>query len=190
MRVIKGVVSKIFNKDIPTDKYDNVTRLSVQIGEEWIGFGGKKFPGLSVKQGGSWVDVKEGDTVECVVEDNGDFINGKTTGVKLVSKGSGAPPAQPKSAQAKAPQAQKTTGVDWDKRDTDIKPGMFFNNACQIAMNENKKVSVDSIVAAYRMVEKAYEECRNGTAAEQYRPQASDYDGETGPDPMDDDIPF
>ena len=186
-KLIQGKIEKIVSKPIPADKYENVFRLSVKVGEEWVGLGGVKKEGLSIQKGKEWINLKEGDEVVITAEENGDFLNAKRSDVKLIkaaiaTPGSPLPPKKPTAAAQSS-----STFVD---RDLEIKAGMFFNKAVEVAIaQKGQAVSKQSVVQAYQMLEEAYAECRSAKKAPEPRDVAPDEEPEESGG-FDDDIPF
>ena len=181
-KLIQGKIEKIVSKPIPADKYENVFRLSVKVGEEWVGLGGVKKEGLSIQKGKEWINLKEGDEVVITAEENGDFLNAKRSDVKLI-KAAIATPGSP------LPPRPKPGSFD-DARNAEIKAGMFFNKAVDVAIAKHgEKVSKDTVVQAYQMLEEAYAECRSAKKAPEPRDVAPDEEPEESGG-FDDDIPF
>jgi len=185
-KLIQGKIEKIVSKPIPADKYENVFRLSVKVGEEWVGLGGVKKEGLSIKKGKEWINLKEGDEVVITAEENGDFLNAKRSDVKLLKSGVGASaiPGSPLPPKDKPP-SSSSSYVD---RDAEIKAGMFFNKAVDVAIAKHgEKVSKSVVVQAYQMLSEAYDECRSAKKVPEPRDVAPDEE-ESGD--FEDEIPF
>ncbi len=180
-KLVQGKIEKIVSKPIPADKYENVFRVSVKIGEAWIGLGGAKREGLSIQKGKEWIELKAGDEVVITAEENGDFLNAKRSDVKLLKAAVAVPgsPLPPKGGKTFA-----ATPVD---RDAEIKAGMFFNKAVDVAIAKHgEKVSKSTVVQAYQMLSEAYDECRSAKKVPEPRDVAPDEEQEQ----FDDDIPF
>lgn len=187
-KLVQGKIEKIVSKPIPADKFDNVFRLSVKVGEDWVGLGSVKKEGLQINKGKEWIDLKQGDEVVITAEENGDFLNAKRSDVKLIkaaiaTPGSPLPPKKPTAAVAQS----SSTFVD---RDLEIKAGMFFNKAVDVAIAKHgEKVSKGTVVQAYQMLEEAYAECRSAKKAPEPRDVAPDENPDDGVD-FDSEIPF
>ena len=183
MKVIQGKIEKILNKDLDQeDKFGNKTRLSVKVGEDWIGMGNKKVAGLSIQKGKEWIELFEGDEVVITAEENGKYLNAKTSDCKLVKRGEGKPQGKP----TQTTQQFKATPGNFSDRDTEIKAGMFFNKAVDVAIAKHgEKVSKGTVVQAYQMLEEAYAECRSAKKAPEPRDVAPDEDVD-----FDSEIPF
>ena len=187
-KLVQGKIEKIVSKPIDKDKFDNVFRVSVKVGEAWIGLGGAKREGLAIQKGKEWIELKAGDEVVITAEENGDFLNAKRSDVKLLKAAEGviAVPGSPLPPKGgKTAVASPSAFVD---RDAEIKAGMFFNKAVDVAIAKHgEKVSKGVVVQAYQMLSEAYDECRSAKKVPEPRDVAPDEE-ESGD--FDDDIPF
>lgn len=185
---ITGKIEKIVSKQIPPDKYENTFRTSIKIGDKWIGVGTSKKAGVSIQKGKDWIAVEEGDEVAVFADQNGDFLNAKKSDIKLLKKGAAQAAAVPDSPlPSGAKTNHKQTGM-FESRDTEIKAGMFFNKAVDVAIAKHgEKVSKEAVVQAYGMLEQAYAECRSAKKAPEPRDVAPDEEESTN---FDDDLPF
>ena len=183
-KLVQGKIEKIVSKPIDKDKFDNVFRVSVKVGEAWIGLGGAKREGLSIQKGKEWIELKAGDEVVITAEENGDYLNAKRSDVKLLKAAEGAVAVPGSPLPPKKPTAVASTFVD---RDVEIKAGMFFNKAVDVAIAQHgEKVSKGVVVQAYQMLSEAYDECRSAKKAPEPRDVAPDEEQEQ----FDDEIPF
>lgn len=121
MKLIEGVVESISAKDLPNgeDQWGNTCRLSIKVGEDWIGIGTAKKPEVNIKEGAGWHKLAKGDTIAVVVEENGQWLNAKRGDIKVKAKGNGgASPARTSGGSAAtrtAPTANAS--VDWARKD-------------------------------------------------------------------------
>lgn len=132
---MKGTIEAVTNKEM-NGKFGKQFIPAFKIGDDWYSFGFQK----------KETTLKKGDVVEFefTVNDKG-YKNVTLEAVKVV---------------AQAPYEVPAKGV-WDKRDEEIKAGMFFNKAVDIAIAKHDvKVTKAAIVQSYRMCQEAYEECR------------------------------
>lgn len=178
-KLIQGKIEKIVSKPIPADKYENVFRLSVKVGEEWVGLGGVKKEGLSIQKGKEWINLKEGDEVVITAEENGDFLNAKRSDVKLI-KAAIATPGSPLPPKSKS-----------DNYGDGARRGMLFNNAVAICLAKyGAKISKTHVVEHYSMLEEWCAECESPKKkAPEPRDVAPDENPDDGVD-FDDEIPF
>lgn len=185
-KLIQGKIEKIVSKEIPPDNYENTFRISVKVCENWIGLGSKKKAGLSIQKGKEWIVLNEGDEVVITAEENGKYLNAKVSDVKLLKKGSD--PVS--SAVPGSPLPQKLTASTYTDRDAEIKAGMFFNKAVDVAIAKHgEKVSKAAVVQAYQMLEQAYAECRSDKSVPEPRDVAPDEEQQEQAD-FDDNLPF
>jgi hypothetical protein len=136
MNLIQGIVEKVYFKDLGgEDDWGNTHRLSILIGETWVSFGKKKANArgelkVAIKKGAGWEDVTEGDEVAILAtatasDDGRTFLNGKTSDIKMVQKGSGATSGSPKSGggsrgsqtSSAKPSRGNSSGTDWVAKD-------------------------------------------------------------------------
>lgn len=107
--VVKGIVEKVFIKEIPggTDKFGNTHRASILVGEDWVnnvnlktreGYDPQVRFNNGTKNDPDWVTLDQGDAVRIVVtespwtdKDGNDRVslNSGVSKIKLVKKGSG-----------------------------------------------------------------------------------------------------
>lgn len=125
MKLIEGVVEAISAKDLPNgeDQWGNTCRLSIKVGEDWIGIGTAKKPEVNIKEGAGWHKLSKGDTIAVVVEENGQWLNAKKSDIKIKGKGNspatgGASPARTSGGSAATRTAPTASApVDWARKD-------------------------------------------------------------------------
>jgi hypothetical protein len=112
MPSISGIVEAISIKPLnEPDRFGNLHRCSIKIGEDWISWGTTKKPEISYKEGENYKTLQKGMEVEFMYKQNGDFKNISKTSLSVLST-EGAQAAPPPSAPAqqaaayKAPQAK------------------------------------------------------------------------------------
>ena len=112
MPALSGIVEVISIKALnEPDRYGNLHRCSIKIGEDWVSWGTTKKPEISYKEGENYKTLQKGMEVEFMYKQNGDFKNiSKTTLSVLSTEGAQAAapsaPAQPQAAPAYKPQAK------------------------------------------------------------------------------------
>lgn len=76
MPSFNGTVEAISIKELPQeDKYGNVYRASIKLGEDWYSWGSLKRDSISIRQGSGWHTLSKGDSLEGMYKQNGDFKN-------------------------------------------------------------------------------------------------------------------
>jgi hypothetical protein len=114
MPALIGVVEAISIKALnEPDRFGNLHRCSIKLGEDWVSWGTTKKPEISYKEGENYKTLQKGMEVEFMYVQNGDFKNIKKTSLAVLStdgaQAAAAPsaPAQQQAAPAyKAPQAK------------------------------------------------------------------------------------
>ena len=112
MPSLSGIVEVISIKALnEPDRYGNLHRCSIKLGEDWVSWGTTKKPEISYKEGENYKTLQKGMEVEFMYKQNGDFKNiSKTTLSVLSTEGAQAAapsaPAQPQAAPAYKPQAK------------------------------------------------------------------------------------
>jgi hypothetical protein len=151
MKLIEGVVEAISAKDLPEeDQWGNTHRISLKIGEDWVGLGSAKKPNVSIKEGQGWYEVKKGDQVAVVAQENGNFLNAKRGDVKLVKKGGGSGAASSQttktvtsSASSKTSESRAGVGVDWAAKDAGAAASASIDKALRYIALRNGDVKND-----------------------------------------------
>jgi hypothetical protein len=113
MPALSGIVEAISIKALnEPDKFGNLHRCSIKVGEDWVSWGTTKKPEISYKEGENYKTLQKGMEVEFMYVQNGDFKNIKKTSLAVIStEGAQASPppsapAQQQAAPAYKPQAK------------------------------------------------------------------------------------
>jgi hypothetical protein len=113
MPALSGVVEAISIKALDeADRFGNLHRCSLKLGEDWVSWGTTKKPEISYKEGDSYKTLLKGMEVEFMYKQNGDFKNiSKTTLAVISTEGAQAAPppkapVQQQAAPAYKPQAK------------------------------------------------------------------------------------
>jgi hypothetical protein len=100
MPAITGHVEAISIKSLnEPDRFGNLHRCSIKVGEEWVSWGTTKKPEISYKEGENYKTLQKGMEVEFMYKQNGDFKNISKTSLSVLST-EGAQSAPPPSAPA------------------------------------------------------------------------------------------
>jgi hypothetical protein len=100
MPAITGHVEAISIKALnEPDRFGNLHRCSIKVGEDWVSWGTTKKPEISYKEGENYKTLQKGMEVEFMYVQNGDFKNIKKTSLAVLST-EGAQAAPPPSAPA------------------------------------------------------------------------------------------
>mgnify|MGYP003675924793 CR=1 FL=1 len=100
MPALSGIVEVISIKALnEPDRFGNLHRCSIKIGEDWVSWGTTKKPEISYKEGENYKTLQKGMEVEFMYVQNGDFKNIKKTSLAVLST-EGAQAAPPPSAHA------------------------------------------------------------------------------------------
>jgi hypothetical protein len=103
MPAISGIVEAISIKALnEPDRFGNLHRCSIKIGEEWVSWGTTKKPEISYKEGENYKTLQKGMEVEFMYKQNGDFKNISKTSLSVLSTegAQAAPPSAPAPQQA------------------------------------------------------------------------------------------
>jgi hypothetical protein len=112
MPALSGIVEAISIKALnEPDRFGNLHRCSIKLGEDWVSWGTTKKPEISYKEGENYKTLQKGMEVEFMYKQNGDFKNISKTSLAVIStEGAQAvapsAPAQPQAAPAYKPQAK------------------------------------------------------------------------------------
>jgi hypothetical protein len=113
MPALSGIVEAISIKALnEPDRFGNLHRCSIKLGEDWVSWGTTKKPEISYKEGENYKTLQKGMEVEFMYVQNGDFKNIKKTSLAVISTegAQAAPPpsapAQQQAAPAYKPQAK------------------------------------------------------------------------------------
>ena len=106
MPALSGIVEAISIKALnEPDRFGNLHRCSIKIGEDWVSWGTTKKPEISYKEGESYKTLQKGMEVEFMYVQNGDFKNIKKTSLAVISTegAQAAAPSAPAQPQAAPP---------------------------------------------------------------------------------------
>ena len=113
MPALSGIVEAISIKALnEPDRFGNLHRCSIKLGEDWVSWGTTKKPEISYKEGENYKTLQKGMEVEFMYKQNGDFKNISKTSLAVISTegAQAAPPpsapAQQQAAPAYKPQAK------------------------------------------------------------------------------------
>ena len=113
MPALSGIVEAISIKALnEPDRFGNLHRCSIKLGEDWVSWGTTKKPEISYKEGENYKTLQKGMEVEFMYKQNGDFKNISKTSLSVISTegAQAAPPpsapAQQQAAPAYKPQAK------------------------------------------------------------------------------------
>ena len=130
MPALSGLVEVISIKPLnEPDRFGNLHRCSIKIGEDWISWGTTKKPEISYKEGDSYKTLMKGMEVEFMYKQNGDFKNISKTSLSVLST-EGA-----QAAQAPAPQQQRATSQAPQAKGSFVNPaevGQCLNLAADV----------------------------------------------------------
>jgi hypothetical protein len=109
MPALSGVVEAISIKALnEPDRFGNLHRCSIKLGEDWVSWGTTKKPEISYKEGESYKTLQKGMEVEFMYKQNGDFKNISKTSLAVTStEGAQAAAAPSAPAQQAAPAYKK-----------------------------------------------------------------------------------
>jgi hypothetical protein len=100
MPALSGIVEAISIKALnEPDRFGNLHRCSIKLGEDWVSWGTTKKPEISYKEGEDYKTLQKGMEVEFMYKQNGDFKNISKTSLSVLST-AGAQAAPPPSAPA------------------------------------------------------------------------------------------
>jgi hypothetical protein len=113
MPALSGIVEAISIKALnEPDRFGNLHRCSIKLGEDWVSWGTTKKPEISYKEGDEYKTLQKGMEVEFMYKQNGDFKNISKTSLAVIStegaQAAATPsaPAQQQAAPAYKPQAK------------------------------------------------------------------------------------
>jgi hypothetical protein len=109
MPALSGIVEAISIKALnEPDRFGNLHRCSIKLGEDWVSWGTTKKPEISYKEGENYKTLQKGMEVEFMYVQNGDFKNIKKTSLAVIStEGAQASPPPSAPAQQQAAPAYK-----------------------------------------------------------------------------------
>jgi hypothetical protein len=134
MPALSGNVEAISIKALnEPDRFGNLHRCSIKVGEDWVSWGTTKKPEISYKEGDSYKTLQKGMEVEFMYVQNGDFKNIKKTSLAVLST-EGAQAAPPPSmlypAQQQAAPAYKKPYVSSNVNPAEV--GQCLNLAADV----------------------------------------------------------
>ena len=104
MPALSGIVEVISIKALDEpDRFGNLHRCRIKIGEDWASWGTTKKPEISYKEGENYKTLQKGMEVEFMYKQNGDFKNISKTSLSVLStEGAQAAPSPRAPAQQQA----------------------------------------------------------------------------------------
>ena len=107
MPSLSGIVEVISIKALnEPDRFGNLHRCSIKLGEDWVSWGTTKKPEISYKEGENYKTLQKGMEVEFMYKQNGDFKNISKTSLSVLSTEgaqAAAAPSAPAQQQAAPP---------------------------------------------------------------------------------------
>jgi hypothetical protein len=104
MPALSGIVEAISIKALnEPDRFGNLHRCSIKVGEDWVSWGTTKKPQISYKEGDNYKSLQKGMEVEFMYVQTGDFKNIKKTSLAVISTDGcfvTTPPSAPAQQQA------------------------------------------------------------------------------------------
>jgi len=158
MAAASGIIARINIKETTPDNYGNTMLKSFKLenDDRWFGLGKSKGDTINIKKGADYVKLAEGDEIEFFYDEteyNGKtYFNAKSSGIKLVAKGTGQAQQQAKpQAKSQAPAAKPasggSTGGTKAPYEAGIKVGHAINNAVQLAVADGKPITASVLEA-------------------------------------------
>jgi hypothetical protein len=187
----QGTIEKIFVKALPQeDKYGNKFRYAIKLegDDSWYGVGTGKYDSLYVGSVGR--TLNEGDEVEFMYQQSGDFLNVNKKTIQLISGGSGKPSSSRGSKKAAPAGSYAANQIG-------MAVGAAVNQAVHLHAATVKKASdidlaaiEDLAIQLHTLAERLKKNVEQGNIAAD-RIQESDKQMQQGTDlDLDDDIPF
>ena len=132
MPALSGIVEAISIKALnEPDRFGNLHRCSIKLGEDWVSWGTTKKPEISYKEGDSYKTLHKGMEVEFMYKQNGDFKNiSKTSLAVLSTEGAQAAPPPSAPAQKQAAPAYKKPYVSSNVNPAEV--GQCLNLAADV----------------------------------------------------------
>jgi hypothetical protein len=131
MPALSGIVEAISIKALnEPDRFGNLHRCSIKLGEDWVSWGTTKKPEISYKEGDDYKTLQKGMEVEFMYKQNGDFKNISKTSLAVIST-EGAQAAAPSApAQQQAAPAYKKPYVSSNVNPAEV--GQCLNLAADV----------------------------------------------------------
>jgi hypothetical protein len=132
MPALSGIVEAISIKALnEPDRFGNLHRCSIKLGEDWVSWGTTKKPEISYKEGDDYKTLQKGMEVEFMYVQNGDFKNIKKTSLAVIStEGAQASPPPSAPAQQQAAPAYKKPYVSSNVNPAEV--GQCLNLAVDV----------------------------------------------------------
>jgi hypothetical protein len=132
MPALSGIVEAISIKALnEPDKFGNLHRCSIKLGEDWVSWGTTKKPEISYKEGENYKTLQKGMEVEFMYKQNGDFKNISKTSLAVIStEGAQAAPPPSAPAQQQAAPAYKKPYVSSNVNPAEV--GQCLNLAADV----------------------------------------------------------
>jgi hypothetical protein len=132
MPALSGTVEAISIKALnEPDRFGNLHRCSIKLGEDWVSWGTTKKPEISYKEGDDYKTLQKGMEVEFMYVQNGDFKNIKKTSLAVIStEGAQASPPPSAPAQQQAAPAYKKPYVSSNVNPAEV--GQCLNLAVDV----------------------------------------------------------
>jgi hypothetical protein len=130
MPALSGIVEAISIKALnEPDRFGNLHRCSLKLGEDWVSWGTTKKPEISYKEGESYKTLQKGMEVEFMYKQNGDFKNISKTSLAVIST-EGAQAATPSAPAQQAAPAYKKPYVSSNVNPAEV--GQCLNLAADV----------------------------------------------------------
>jgi hypothetical protein len=130
MPALSGIVEAISIKALnEPDRFGNLHRCSIKLGEDWVSWGTTKKPEISYKEGESYKTLQKGMEVEFMYKQNGDFKNISKTSLAVIST-EGAQAAAPSAPAQQAAPAYKKPYVSSNVNPAEV--GQCLNLAADV----------------------------------------------------------
>tara|TARA_R110000822_G_scaffold300135_1_gene423456 strand:- start:699 stop:1292 length:594 start_codon:yes stop_codon:yes gene_type:complete len=130
MPALSGVVEAISIKALnEPDRFGNLHRCSIKLGEDWVSWGTTKKPEISYKEGDDYKTLQKGMEVEFMYKQNGDFKNISKTSLAVIST-EGAQAAAPSAPAQQAAPAYKKPYVSSNVNPAEV--GQCLNLAADV----------------------------------------------------------
>ena len=132
MPALSGIVEAISIKALnEPDRFGNLHRCSIKLGEDWVSWGTTKKPEISYKEGENYKTLQKGMEVEFMYKQNGDFKNISKTSLSVISiEGAQAAPPPSAPAQQQAAPAYKKPYVSSNVNPAEV--GQCLNLAADV----------------------------------------------------------
>jgi hypothetical protein len=132
MPALSGIVEAISIKALnEPDRFGNLHRCSIKVGEDWVSWGTTKKPEISYKEGENYKSLQKGMEVEFMYKQNGDFKNISKTSLAVLSTEGAVEDTRPSApAQQQAAPAYKKPYVSSNVNPAEV--GQCLNLAADV----------------------------------------------------------